>query len=129
MNKLSFSRFIGKTVTDIDALSPTILLSEDAYLIIGCSWRLRSGDTVLFGCCEYKEETTHLDTYNKLKDALAGKKVKRISIDSPISDLVIEFEEDLFLQLFNNSGLFESWTLSDNDKYEIVSLPGGGYSV
>ncbi len=47
----------------------------------------------------------------------------------PVSDLCIEFEGNLFLELYSDSSIYESWTLSDGKNYNLISLPGGDYCL
>lgn len=125
MNKSELERFINKTIIEIDAPLPSLKFSGNGYLTIECHWRLRDNKTILIGSLEYKDEKTHDEYYEKLTSLLIGKEIKKIQYIPPVSDLIIEFEKGLLLELFSDSNIYESWNLSDGEGFELISLPGG----
>lgn len=129
MNKISFERFIGRRIIEINGKCPILSFDEGAFLTIECQWRLRNDSSILLGCSEYDSEATHKDAHNKLLTLLTGKEIIMIRYFPPVSDLCIEFEGTLFLELFSDSSIYESWTLSDGKNYNLISLPGGDYCL
>lgn len=129
MSELSFGRFIGKRVFEINKMYPILCFDEGAFLTIECSWRLRNDSSILLGCSEYDLEAFHKDAHNKLVTLLTGKEITRIRYLPPVSDLCIEFEGTLFLELYSDSSIYEGWTLSDGKNFNLISLPGGDYCL
>ena len=129
MQDFSLDKFIGRKVVVIDAAYPILTFDEAGFLTIECSWRLRDGKTILVGCCEYKEEKTHEKAHIKLENLILNKKIASISFISPVSDLHIDFENGLRLELFSDSSIYESWTLSDGNGFELISVTAGDYCV
>jgi len=125
MDKVSLERFINKKVTEINDMYPILIFDGGESLSIECSWRLRDEKTILVGSGEYNLKETHEKTYEKLLNLLIGKKIKEIIITSAISDLNIKFNNELYLEIFSNSNIYESWTLSDGKNLLLISLPGG----
>ena len=125
MGELLFDRFAGRKIIDINEMYPIICFNDNAYLTIECMWRLRDKNSILLGCIEYKNEKTHNDAHNKLTDLIIGKTIKTINLIPPLSDLCIELDNNLCIELFSDSGIYESWTLSDGRNYDLISLPGG----
>jgi hypothetical protein len=46
------------------------------------------------------------------------------------ADLTIEFDRQIYLDLFHNSGMFEAWEIHEHEMNGIFvhTLPGGGVS-
>ena len=42
-----------------------------------------------------------------------------------VSDLKIQFSNGALFELFSNSSIYESWTLSCGKYFMLISLPGG----
>ncbi len=125
---LVLNEFIGKRVVAIDELCPVVYFEGNAFLTIECCWRLRANSSILVGYVEYKSETTHDDTHKELEKLIMGKRIKKIIMGSFVSDLFIEFEDSLYFELYNDSSIYESWSLTNENNHQIIALPGGGYS-
>jgi len=122
----NLDRFIGMKVDDINEL-PIVTFDGGGFLTLECSWRLRNSDCILVGCNEYGSDETHSASYKKLKDLLIGKVIKNINFIPPVSDLVVNFDENITLDLFCDSSIYENWTFSDGKEYEVISLVAGDY--
>lgn len=125
VNKISFEKFIGKKVIEINDMYPILIFDGEDYLTIECSWRLKSKDSIAVGSGEYKLQETHQKANDILSKLLLGQQITSISIGSDISDLFIEFSNGSVLELFCNSSIYEGWTLSDDKDFNLISLPGG----
>lgn len=129
MNDISLDKLVGKKVVDINGIHPILVFEEDGFLTIECSWRLRDSKTILVGCSEYSLEETHKETHNTLLNLLIGKVIKNIKLIPPVSDLIIDFGNELCLELFSDSNIYESWTLSDGKSFDIISATAGQYCI
>ena len=125
MNDIILDKFTGKKVIEINEMYPILVFEEDGFLTIECSWRLRNSKNILVGCSEYSFEKTHKETHKKLLKFLIGKAIKNIKFIPPVSDLIIGFENGLYLELFSNSNIYESWTLSDGKGFDLISATAG----
>jgi len=126
MHELSFERFIGKKIVEINAMHPILIFEGEESLIIECSWRLRNEETILVGSSEYGLDETHQEAFRKLSKFLLGNKIIAIKITSAVSDLSIYFQNDILLQVFSDSSIFENWTLDDGKDFTLISFAGGG---
>lgn len=77
------------------------------------------------GCSEYNLEKTHKEAHNKLLHLLLGQEIIEINLIPPVSDLVIHFADGLVMELFSDSNIYESWTLSDGNGFELISATAG----
>ena len=125
MNKISFERFIGKRIVEINDMYPILIFDGEESLTVECPWRLRNEKTILVGSSEYKSQVTHQKAREKLSNLLLGQKINDILITSSVSDLNIQFSNGLLFELFSDSNIYESWTLSDGKDFMVISLPGG----
>lgn len=84
MNNISFEKFIGKKVIEINRMYPILIFDVEETLTIECSWRLRNDETILLGSSEFKLVETHLKAYEKLAKMLLGQEIKDIRIISAV---------------------------------------------
>lgn len=129
MRDINLDRFISKKITDITGLLPIIRFDGEGYLTIECSWRVRDSEFILVGCSEYDFEETHKKAHEELISLLLGREISKITFVSPVSDLIIEFHDNLFLELFCDSSIYEGWTLADGNGFEVISTRGGDYCI
>lgn len=125
-NNIDFGYFIGQIVTHIDTDTNVFLrlIFEEGRLSAECPWRLRKKKEILVGetdCISAPEKYSRLHLNRLLKN----KKILSISYYEELVLLTIEFEGDLFFDLFHNSSYFEGWTLQGNNGLEVFTLPGG----
>lgn len=124
---IDFKSFSGQQVCEIDKLNPAIIFT-DGSLIVECPWRLRDNASIIVGFTEYREESTTNDSYERLKAKLVGKQITRIGHVLQTTDLFIELEDNLVLELFPDSSLYEGWQLFGPNGFLLVSFPGGSYT-
>lgn len=127
MSDIAVDRFIGRKVIEINEMYPILIFAEEGALTIECSWRLRNSEIIIVGCSEYDLDKTHKEAHEKLLNLLLGKKIKSVKFIPPVSDLIIDFENELRLELFSDSNIYESWTLSDGKGFELISATAGQY--
>lgn len=126
---MEWSYFIGQEVTDINSINRLLsgISFQAAELTIECPWRLRNAKEVLIGY-SYCVHAPDRYSYKTVKTHLAGNKIKSIQINN-LSDFVVEFENELYLELFHDSSYFEGWQLQGDNGFHIISLPGGSYTL
>ena len=98
-------------------------------LFIACSWRLvDGGDIVVDSVFNAKEEEEIRTTILNL---LQGKRILHVSVQPPFHDLKIEFSEGTLLEIFANSGRYESWNYigSEHEVDMIIAGPGSSWSA
>ncbi|MBN6188694.1 hypothetical protein JQN58_17715 [Aneurinibacillus sp. BA2021] len=65
--------------------------------------------------------------YGNLKSQLIGKEVKSIFHLKATSDLIIEFTDKMWLELFLHSSYYEGWQLEGEGNFSVIAMPGGSY--
>ena len=125
MSDIALDRFIGRKVIEINEMYPILTFSDEGFLTVECSWRLRNNEIILVGCNEYNSEKTHKEAHEKLLNLIFGTEIKNIKFIPPVSDLFIDFENGLSLELFSDSNIYESWSLSDGKGFELISATAG----
>ncbi|WP_232319576.1 MULTISPECIES: hypothetical protein [Sporosarcina] len=128
-SSIDFNYFSGQSVIEVNTEKnlPLGLGFSNGGLIIECPWRLLVANQVLIGfsdCTQAPDKFTH----KNLESILMGKKVMNIYHFEEISDLVLEFEDNTFLELFHDSSFFEGWQLRGDNGFYLFTLPGGSYS-
>jgi hypothetical protein len=129
LSNIDLNSFIGQKVTEVrvDKNLPLVMIFESGRLIVECPWRLQVKKEIAIGysdCIHSPERYSH----KKIEKILTGKGIVKILHFDEISDLVIEFEGDIILELFHDSNYFEGWQLSGDKGFDLVSLPGGSSS-
>lgn len=122
--QIDFSFFIGQKLVDVNTDPNSFLMFnlENGYLSVECPWRLRNKKEILIGeadCISAPERYSR----NNLKRILLNKMIKDTVFSKDLFLLTIEFEDELFFDLFHNSNYFEGWVLQGEDV--IFSVPGG----
>ncbi|MGM9922829.1 MAG: hypothetical protein ACI35R_01095, partial [Bacillus sp. (in: firmicutes)] len=121
--------FIGQKVTEVNTEKnlPFGIAFETAGLIVECPWRLQVSNEVAIGysdCIESPDKYSH----KNVEKILLGKRIANILHFEKVSDLVVEFEGNIYLKLFHDSNYFEGWQLRGDDGFYLFALPGGHYS-
>ncbi|MEK5207280.1 DUF6188 family protein [Psychrobacillus sp. FSL H8-0510] len=130
LSNLDFKYFIGQKVTEVNTEKnlPLGMTFDTAGLIIECPWRLQVSNEVVIGytdCIQASDRYSH----KSVESILLGKRILNILHFEGISDLVVEFEGSIYLELFHDSNYFEGWQLSGENGFYLFTLPGGTYSV
>lgn len=124
---INFSQFLNQKVIEINRLYPIVTL-EEGFLTIECTWRLRKGNSIIVGSAETEVKERQDKAYEIFEQALLNNTIKEITHYDEISDLSIVFDNNISLDLFHDSSLYEGWQLSGIKGFLLVSLPGGNYS-
>lgn len=123
----NFSELLGQSVKEInpEVNLPLIIVFENGHLTVECAWRIRNRREVQVGKPNYELTNSDGSRFRKItRKLLLNRKVQKVHHFSPISDLTIEFGENIFLDIFHDSSFFEGWQLSIGDDFH-VALPGG----
>lgn len=128
-SNIDFNFFVGQKVIEVNTEEnlPLGMTFEMSALIIECPWRIQVVNEVLMGysdCLHSPERYSHKD----VEKILIGKRIRNIFHFEKISDLIIEFEGNLYLELFHDSNYFEGWQLQGDNGLYLVSLPGGSFT-
>ncbi|MGN7761466.1 hypothetical protein [Paenibacillus sp. 22594] len=124
---IDFNQFLNQKVIEINRMYP-IVTFENGSLTIECSWRLRKGNSIIVGSAETEVENKHNKSYEIFEKTLLNNTIKHITHYEDISDLNISLDNNIYLDLFHESSLYEGWQLSGAEGFLLVSLPGGSYS-
>lgn len=126
---INFNYFFGQSIIEVNTEKnlPLGMTFDNGWLIIECPWRLQVDHQICIGysdCLQAKDKYTHLN----VESILIGKKIMNIYHFEEVSDLVVEFENHIFLELFHDSNYFEGWQLRGGNGFYLFTLPGGSYS-
>lgn len=126
---IDFGLFIGQKVTAVNTERnlPLGVTFERGTSIIECPWRLQIANEIVVGysdCLSAPERFSHKD----VEKVLMGKRIVNILLFEEIADLIIEFEGDIYLEMFHDSNYFEGWQVQGDDGFHLFSLPGGSYT-
>ncbi|NOV04834.1 hypothetical protein [Paenibacillus planticolens] len=127
-SNINFSYFVGQKVTDVP-IEPDLsfrIIFESGWLMIECPWRIRQLEVAVgrSDCVSAPNKYS----YSTVRQFLEGKKITNVYHFEFISDLIVEFDKDIYLELFHDSSYFEGWQLQGYNDFLLVSLPGGNYS-
>jgi hypothetical protein len=125
LSKIDFGYFIGQLVTDVNTEEnlPLGIIFEKGTLIVECPWRIRKSKEIIIGetdCISAPKKFSH----NNVKKLLVSKKILNISFYEELI-LIIEFEDNLTIELFHSSSYFEGWNLQGDNGFDLITLPGG----
>lgn len=98
---------------------------SDYELIVYCPWRIRHENKILVGSDDLKACKV---TYRQIYDLLRNKRIVNINLYDELStDMYLEFDGNLILELFPVSTWFEAWELREIrlEGKVITALPGG----
>ena len=129
LSNIDFKYFIGQKVTEVNTEKnlPLGMAFETAGLTIECPWRLQVSNEIVIGysdCVQAPERYSH----KNVEKILMGKRIMNILHFEVISDLIVEFEGNIYLELFHDSSYFEGWQLQGENGFYLFTLPGGTYS-
>jgi hypothetical protein len=119
---IDFSLFIGQMVKDIevDSRSPYLKFRFGA-LHVECFWRVRNREYLLYG----KDDPQALE---RLRQDLLGRTVTNVWHAEFPSDLVVEFDGNLYLDAVCSGTQGESWQMTRPDGFFLVAGPSGRYT-
>lgn len=129
LSNIDFSFYIGQKVTNVHTKKDETfaIVFEKASLMIECPWKLIVSDEIVIGCTDCDQSTAN-HPYKKVKTILMEKRILNIYHYEGISDLMVEFEGTIYLELFHASSQYEGWQLHAENGDCLVSLPGGDYA-
>ena len=128
MSNIDFAYFTGQKVIDVksEVGMPLGVSFEKGVLLIECPWSLLCDNRIAVGYSDSMQSAGFF-TYVTLEKHIKEKKIINIQHYENISDLVIEFENNLILELFHDNSHYEGWQLKGDNEFLLVSLPGGSY--
>ncbi|MDI7741172.1 hypothetical protein QMK38_04080 [Lysinibacillus fusiformis] len=126
---IDFTYFIGQKAIEINTEknSPFGVSFEQGNLTVECPWRIRVSREVAIGYSDCLQAPGQY-SYKNVEKILLGKRITEIFHYEGISDLVVEFEGDIYLEVFHDSNYFEGWQLRGDNGLFLFTLPGGSYS-
>ena len=124
MQGLAFTRIRGGA-----AGHRVVEFSGDVRLELLCPWRIIADGRVAFGSGDRGRWRRDRDIKRIMSDRdaqllLVGKRITRAQLTQECADLVIEFEGNWRLEIYNNSSIYESWQLV-GPPGTIIGIGGG----
>ena len=128
------SAFIGRrctSVTRFGAESWRFEFEGRTTLDIRCPWRIVIGGKIGLGNGDHEQQfglPKPLDGKQEAKRLLVTP-VAKVSLREQTADLILEFEGEVSLEVFNSSSGFEGWECSTTDGLLAVAMGGGELST
>jgi hypothetical protein len=97
-------------------------------LLAECPWRIIANGRIALGSVDDGQQfglPAPLDARFIARELLHGAPVTAVEVTSASSDLVLRFEGERRLELFNNSSGYEGWTLTGPDGRHFIAQGGG----
>jgi hypothetical protein len=118
LSEIEFSPFLGQKVTEVILVGKELinLKFENGNVNVECSWRLRNQNGLIIG---YSEKSG-IDLLSILKKNLLEISITNIYHFEPTEDMIIEFDNKLFLDLFVDSASFEQYQLYQGEKLFLI---------
>lgn len=115
---VDFSTFFGQKVTEVTLVGAELINVEfeNGNLNVECPWRLRNRDGILVGSTEQRG----IGFLSTLKKHLLEIPITSIYYFEPTEDLVIEFNKELYLDLFADSTSFEQYQLYEGERLFLI---------
>jgi hypothetical protein len=118
LSEIEFSPFLGQKVTEVILVGKELinLKFENGNVNVECSWRLRNQNGLIIG---YSEKSG-IDLLSILKKNLLEISITNIYHFEPTEDMIIEFDNKLFLDVFVDSASFEQYQLYQGEKLFLI---------
>jgi hypothetical protein len=100
-------------------------------LVTECPWRIIANSGIALGSVDDQQQfglPVPIDAEAVAHKLLRGRQVTSVEVRPESSDLVLHFDSERRLELFNNSLGYEGWTLNGPDGKQIIAQ-GGGHLV
>ena len=91
-------------------------------------WRVVKDGTIRLGHCDHQQQfgqSEPLDAQLLASELAGGRVVAEARALQGTGDLVVEFDGDVRLEVFNNSSGYEGWTASAPDGRVLIACGGG----
>jgi|SRR3954469_8139547 hypothetical protein len=128
------SAFIGRrctSVTRFGAESWRLEFEGRTTLDIRCPWRIVIGGKIALGNGDHEQQfglPKPLDGEQEAKRLLVAP-VAKVSLREQTADLILEFEGQISLEVFNSSSGVEGWECSTTDGLLAIAMGGGELST
>ncbi|SKA92660.1 hypothetical protein [Sporosarcina newyorkensis] len=122
-SKYTFSTLLGQRILDVDvqAAPRFIVQFENGRLMIECAWRIRNTETILFG---HADMDVNGMSWKDLQDLLINKTIQDVQLWENCPFLMVQLD-DLFIDVFHSSTLFEGWSITEDGDHYLLSDHGG----
>ena len=122
--------FIGLRCTGVQKYAPDSWRFDfegRTYLDVHCAWRIIADERVALGHEDHEQQFGLPAPVDGQAEALKllSKQVERVTIREITADLVLMFDNQVFLEVFNDSSGYEGWQCSDTRGLKVVAQGGG----
>lgn len=95
------------------------VFGKGCSLTVWCPWRIVSGGRIAVAHTDHEQQfglPMPVDVVAKAIALLSNSKVLNATARQDTSDLTIDFDDDVRLELFTDSSGYEAWQLEDSDR-------------
>jgi len=107
-------------------------LQRDCFVNIECPWRVFEDGNYKFSGADHDQKFGLSEPFNVVRETtalIAGKNLTEISIAKEAADLVLHFENEVRIELLQNSGGYEAWNVAGPEGILVVAMGGGNLAV
>jgi hypothetical protein len=133
---LSVAFLIGQRLVEFDdsGVPHTWMLKFDrgARLGIETLWRIVTGDRVALTSEDHQQQfglPAPIDAGAALRLAIRDKPIRVSSCNRVTGDLILEYDDDLRLEIIVTSAGYENWNLMRADGHQIIAIGGGAIAA
>jgi len=97
-------------------------------LNVQCPWRIVDEHGIALGSEDHGQLfglPSSLDGEKVALGLLSASGIRRMKVDNKTGDLLLEFEDSVQLQIFNNSVGYEGWNCGTTSGLEVIGMGGG----
>ncbi|WP_153730759.1 hypothetical protein [Sporosarcina obsidiansis] len=122
-SEYTFSTLIGRRVLNVAVKTDDrfIVQFENGSLMIECAWRIRNTETILFGDSDLQSNAVK---WHEIQDLLIKRTIQDVQLWHNCPFLMVQLD-DVFLDVFHSSSLFEGWSITDDEDHYLFSDHGG----
>ncbi len=108
---------IGRSCSDLirHEFSWQFVFGEDCCLIVQCPWRIIAGERIAVAHSDHEQKfglPEPVDVPKAAISLLADHSITRVQSKTESDDLIIDFDQEIRLELFNDSSGYEAWQLA-----------------
>ena len=113
-------------------VSGTYFELEGAGIRAGCPWRILERGRIALGSVDHEQKfglSTPIDGASRAQELLDERRIRGLSLLPGSADLIVDFGDDVRLEIWNNSVGYEGWHATGPNGREVIALGGGELAI
>ena len=128
---VDLSWMVGRVVTEVSFSEPTLWyfsFGPEVSIGVECLWRIVENGRVGLTSDDHGHKfglPAPIDAVARSTDAFSGRRVTAVQLREFTADLLIDFTDDLRLEVIPTSSGYEAWQLRDPSGTSFIAVGGG----